>query len=212
MPAMRVEGIKLKHKLLIDEFIRNGGNGAAAWRKIYGSHYTNPNIPSQSFYLYVRRPRIRAYLERKLQRMIKRGDISEESILTKYEEAYTMAKGSNKTADMISAATAQAKLVGMLRDRVETGPPGSFAGMEEINEVLDGLREHIGTEATNQIATALGIIPNSQEPEPKAQDVSPAIEDNVQQAASPAPRGEPERRFEEAVALFEADSPSDAVN
>ena len=116
-----------------------------------------------------KRPEIQQRIQQVTKRMITRMDITEEKILSKYEEAYELAKSQGKSADMISASTAQAKLVGLLRDRIEAGAPGDFDNMENVSEVLDAVAKQAGPEAALALAHALGITEQAEEavPEPE---------------------------------------------
>ena len=93
-----------------------------------------------------------------LKKIVKRAEITEERILGKYEEAFEMAQEQGKTADMISAATAQAKLVGMLRERLEAGSPGDFDRLENVSDVLEALAARAGPEVAQKIGEALGVL------------------------------------------------------
>jgi hypothetical protein len=79
-----------------------------------------------------------------------------------------MAESQGKTADMISAASAQAKLVGLLRERLESGAPGDFDKMENLSDVLEALGDRVGPEIAAKIGEALGII-NQREDQEEAQ-------------------------------------------
>lgn len=112
-----------------------------------------------------------------LTKFIKRADITEERVLTQYQEAYDMAVAQGKTADMVSATTAQAKLVGLLRERTEIGMPGDFDRMESVSDVLEALSQQVGPEVALQIGRAMGVV-ETQQPEPQ--------EDVALAAAEPA--------------------------
>ncbi len=152
-----IEGVTARQKALVDEYVKNGGNYRKAWEKAYRADYAKPYMARQCAYVTMKRPNVRAYLERKLKRMVKRADLTEDRLLTQYQEAYDLARGQVKTADMIAATTAQAKLIGMLRDRVETGTVQDYASMESMQEVLTQLAADIGEDAARKIADALGI-------------------------------------------------------
>lgn len=96
-----------------------------------------------------------------LKRIIKRADITEEKILTQYQEAFDMAKEQAKPADMVSASTAQAKLVGMLRDRIEAGRPGEFEHLDNVSDVLEALAAQVGPDIARKIGQAIGVLPAS---------------------------------------------------
>ena len=76
-----------------------------------------------------------------------------------------MAEAMEKPADMVAAATSQAKLVGLLRDRVEAGNVGDFDKMDNISDILERVAEEAGPEAALALSKAfwLGDQPSDQE-------------------------------------------------
>lgn len=88
--------------------------------------------------------------------MAKRSDITIEKILTDYQDALTIAKTQERAADIVTAATAQAKLVGLLRDRVETGQPGEFDHLDNISDIIEKVAEEVGPEAAQALMKVLG--------------------------------------------------------
>ena len=88
--------------------------------------------------------------------MAKRSDITIEKILTDYQDALNIAKSQDKASDIVAAATAQAKLVGLLRDRVETGQPGEFDHLDSISDIIEKVAEEVGPEAAQALMKVLG--------------------------------------------------------
>lgn len=140
-----------------------------------------------------RKPFIQERIREVTKRMLNRMDITEERILTQYQDAYDMAAQQGKTADMISASTAQAKLVGLLRDRIEAGAPGDFDNLENVSDVLKAVEKQAGPEAALTLAKVLGLSP----PE------------DANQEPSEGPVEAPEQDTSE---LEELEPPSGAVN
>ncbi len=97
--------------------------------------------------------------------MIKRADITVDKILADYQLAIDMAKSQSKPTDLVNAATAQAKLVGLLKDRIEAGGPGDFDHMENISDVLEKVAQEIGPEAALALSNAFGLTNNQEESE-----------------------------------------------
>ena len=115
---------------------------------------------------------------------MKKSDISIDKVLSDYQYAIDLAKGQQKASEMIAGATAQAKLVGLLRDRVETGAVGEFGDTNSISDILELVAKEAGPEAAMTLAAMFGLkVP-----------ISTATK-NMQEAV-----------------LFIADPPSDAVN
>lgn len=139
--------------MFLREYIANGMDGAKAYRKVYGPIKT----ANTQAYKLLARPKVRARYQQMMKKILNRADITEERILGKYEEAFDLAQEQGKPSDMIAAATSQAKLVGMLRDRIEAGSPGDFDRMESISDVLAAIAERAGPDVALKISDALGI-------------------------------------------------------
>jgi phage terminase small subunit len=153
-----------RHELFLREYIANGWNGKRAYAKVY-SPCKSAEIQASKL---LAKPVVRKRFNQMLKKIVKRSEITEERILGKYEQAYEMAESQGKTADMISAASAQAKLVGLLRERLEAGSPGDFDRLENMSDVLAALEDRVGSEIAGKIGEALGILERP-EPKPEAQ-------------------------------------------
>jgi len=95
---------------------------------------------------------------------MKRSDISVDKILTDYQYAVDLAKKQGRADQITMAATAQAKLVGLLRERVETGHVGEFGDMTSIEGILDVVAKEAGPEAAMTLAAMFGLkVPESEE-------------------------------------------------
>lgn len=88
--------------------------------------------------------------------MAKKSDITIDKVLTDIQEAVHMAKAQAKPNDLVNAAMAQAKLVGLLRERTEIGAPGDFDGLENISDILEKVEADMGAEAALALAKAFG--------------------------------------------------------
>jgi len=95
---------------------------------------------------------------------MKRSDISMDKILTDYQLALDMAKQQGRADQIVGAATAQAKLVGLLRERVETGAVGDFPDTTSIEGILETVAKEAGPENAMILAAMFGLkVPESQE-------------------------------------------------
>ena len=144
-----------RHEKFAREYVKTG-IGAEAYRRVYPRAHpistarvcacqllTNPNI-------------VRRTVE--LRRgLAKRADITEDKILTDYEEALQLAKAQAKPNAIIKAATAQAKLVGLLKDRIETKNVNDFENLKSIDDILQKVADEAGTEAAAALAKAFGL-------------------------------------------------------
>ena len=146
--------LTIRQETFVREYVKSGGNGADAALKSYrcGSR----NAARVRACLELKKPHVRRGVELLRERMAKRSDITIEKILTDYQDALTIAKSQERAADMVSAATAQAKLVGLLRDRVETGQPGEFDHLDNISDIIEKVAEEVGPEAAQALMKALG--------------------------------------------------------
>ena len=58
---------------------------------------------------------------------------------------------------MMNAATAQAKLVGLLKDRIETRNVDDFDSMDSISEILQAVEKQAGSEVALALSKAFGL-------------------------------------------------------
>jgi hypothetical protein len=144
-----------RHEQFAREFVKIG-IGAEAYRRVY------PRInPLETAKRNAYRLRTYAHVDQRIselrQAMAKRADITEDKILTDYQEALTLAKEQEKPDSMVNAATAQAKLVGLLKDRIETKNVDDFDSMESISEILQAVEMQAGSEAALALSKAFGL-------------------------------------------------------
>ncbi len=104
-----------------------------------------------------RKPKVARRIEELRTAMAKKSDITMDKVLTDLQEAINMARFQAKPNDLVNASMAQAKLVGLLRDRVETGSVGDFDGMESVAEILQKVADEAGSEAALILAKAFGL-------------------------------------------------------
>jgi hypothetical protein len=144
-----------RHEKFAREYVKTG-IGAEAYRRVY------PRIdPIETAKRNAYRLRTYAHIDKRIQElrqaMAKRADITEDKILTDYQEALVLAKKQEKPDSMVNAATAQAKLVGLLRDRIETGSAGDFDNMDSVSEVLEAVAAEVSPEAALALSKAFGL-------------------------------------------------------
>ena len=142
-----------RHEKFAREYVKTG-IGAEAYRRVYPRAHpistarvcasqllTKPNIASRTVELR--------------QAIAKRADITEDRILTDYQDALALAKKQEKPDSIVNAATAQAKLVGLLRDRIETKTVNDFENMESIDDILQAVTDQAGPEAAAALANGI---------------------------------------------------------
>ena len=171
---------RMRHELLLREYIATGGNGAEAYRRaaarfdwgVQNAKYegTRPkrlkhwNSATKCASRILSLPEVQARYRELQEQMAKKADITIDKILTDYQQALALAKEQGRPDSIVNAATAQAKLVGLLRDRTEVGAPGDFEDMDNISDVLQAVADQAGPDAALALANAFGI--KQAEPEP----------------------------------------------
>jgi hypothetical protein len=70
---------------------------------------------------------------------LKKARVSIESLLDQLETTINDARGDGQHSVVVNALTLSAKLVGLLRDRVEVGGAGAFDGLETSEQVVAAL-------------------------------------------------------------------------
>jgi hypothetical protein len=154
---------------------------AEAWQRIYRSNRQTARIMASRT---LKKPHVAKRYNELLERQMKKSDISVDKILGDYQNALDMAMRQERAGEVIAAASAQAKLVGLLRERVETGGVGDFGDANSISDVLELVAKEAGPEAAMTLAAMFGLE---------------------------VPKSQTTKNMEEAV-LFIADPASDAIN
>lgn len=176
MPALK----RLRHEMFAREYIRAGENATQAYLKTHEVfpgkplvHYKSAQVVSS---VILKRPEVKHRIRELRNIMAKKSDITLDKVLTDIEEAIVMAKAQAKPNDLVNAAVAQAKLVGLMRERVESGNVGDFDGIEDISEVLAKVAEEAGPEAALALSRAFGFDNAVPSPEPvdELTDAKPA--------------------------------------
>jgi len=125
--------------------------------------------------------------------MAKKADITVDKILTDFQEALAMAKERGQPNEIVTAAKAQAELVGLWKQRIETGSVADYESMESVDEILAKVESDMGLEAAQRLASALGVT------WPKGE-------------ASQVQQTPPEASTEAEMPLADLKTPTDALN
>ncbi len=175
-------------KLYLQEMAQ-GGTAAAAYRQVYkgAKRFNCANAGACNL---LRKPHVKSRIQEMRMDIKRKADITFEKILTDYQEAMDLARAKEDPGNMISAANAQAKLVGLLIDRKEVGSAGDFENMENISEILQAVSDQAGPEAALALSQAFNLI-------------GPTVVVATTKAAD---------SNQESTALLEAETPTDAVN
>ena len=79
---------------------------------------------------------------------VRKAQVSIESLLDELAQTIADARSAKQHSVVVSALTVSAKLVGLLRDKIEVGGPGDFDGCDSPTEVMDRfLATHIDPHA-----------------------------------------------------------------
>src|SRR5712671_2062325 len=146
--------ITMNQQSFVREYMKLG-NATKAWQKVYDTSCRQCAQAASSHCLS--KPHVKRYLHELQERQMKKSDISIDKVLTDCQLAFDMAKGQQKASEMIAATMAQAKLVGLLRDRVETGGVGDFGDTNSIADVLEMVAKEAGPEAAMTLAAMFGL-------------------------------------------------------
>jgi len=145
-----------RHEKFAREYVKTG-IGAEAYRRVYPRAHPISTARVCASQLLTR-PNIAKRTGELRRAMAKRADITEDKILTDYQEALALAKKQEKPDSMVNAATAQAKLVGLLKDRIETKNVDDFENMESTSEILQAVSDRAGPEAALALSNAFGVV------------------------------------------------------
>lgn len=116
--------------------------------------------------------KVKAEIGRRTRAMLKRSDITLEKLLSDAEDARALAMATNQPSAAKGASEFQAKLVGLLVERKESGAPGEFSGLTTPDAVIAAIRQEMGEDAANALLALVGRLTKS-EPD---QQVTPTTE------------------------------------
>jgi hypothetical protein len=144
----------VRHEKVLREYFKAGVK-TEAYARIY------PNASRDAARMAAARlfakPQIKKRYEELRQQMIKRADITIDKILADYQWVIDEGKGTAKLGEVKAAAEAQAKLVGLLRERVEAGNVGDFDNAENVSDVIEIVSASLGPEAALALAKAFKL-------------------------------------------------------
>lgn len=143
-----------RQELFLRELMKTGV-AAEAWRRVYKPK--SKEGAQVSACRTLKKPHVAKRYNELLERQMKKSDITVDKVLADYQHALDLAKSQGKAADIVNAAQAQAKLVGLLRDKVEVGSVGDFQDVNSVADILEIVGKEIGVEAATVLAAAFGI-------------------------------------------------------
>lgn len=111
-------------------------------------------------YRVAKAPGVQAYIRKLEERAMRKNDITVEKILTDLESARSLAMGEGQASAAVNATMAQAKVVGLIVERVERKDVSDM----DMKELVGAVREVFGDQG-EPLIKALGI--EKPEPEPE---------------------------------------------
>jgi hypothetical protein len=164
-----------RHEIFAREYLACE-NGAEAYRRTArrfpnaGPGLNNPGSAGVMAWKIMRRPEVKRRILELRTIMAKKADITLDKVLTDIQEAIQMAKAQAKPNELVTAAMAQAKLVGLLRERIETGTIAEYENLEN-SALLQKLSDDVGPEAAMLLAKKWNL--GGEQSEELAQAVPP---------------------------------------
>jgi hypothetical protein len=169
-----------RQELFLREYMKTHV-GAESWQRVYKTNRQTARIMSCRT---LHKPHVAKRLNELRAQVMQKKDITVEKVLDDYQLALNMAKAQGKASEIVAAATAQAKLVGLLRERVETGQVGDFGDMNSISDVLEMVGREAGPEAAMVLASMFGVKLPESEVTKEAQEAALFISDPASDAVN----------------------------
>lgn len=116
---------------------------------------------------------IKREINRRKRAMMKRSDVTIEKLLSDAQEARDLAMRLDQPSAATGATQLQAKLVGLLVDRRESGNPGDFASLGTPQEVIDAIRRELGDAAAEALQALVRPSQLAPEAKPEEQAILP---------------------------------------
>jgi hypothetical protein len=156
--------LNLRQQRFIAEFMRIGVKSRAYAAAGY-NYSTRESLDAASSQLF-RNIKIKREIARRKRAMLKRSDITLEKLLSDAEDARKLAMTIDQPSAAKGASEFQAKLVGLLVERKESGAPGEFAGLTTPDAVIAAIRAEMGEDAANALLAMIGKPSAAPAPEP----------------------------------------------
>jgi hypothetical protein len=136
MPPLR----NPKHELFCQRIATSPKNGLSQGQCYEASGFkTNGRSADACAARLLTEANVRNRISELIEPAVKKARVSIESLLDQLETTITDARATKQHSVVIQALTLSAKLVGLLRERVEIGGPGSFAACESPGDLMQAL-------------------------------------------------------------------------
>jgi hypothetical protein len=143
-----------RHERFVRHWLRTRNASEAYARAGYGAKAGNSREVCASRLL--RHIQVKRRLGELERHRAKHSRVTVESLLRQCEEDRTLARSLGQSGAAIAATQLQAKLVGLLVDRKESGGPGDFSALQTAADVVNRVRADYGDDAANLFAAVLG--------------------------------------------------------
>jgi hypothetical protein len=146
-------------ELFLRELLICKNNATEAWQRVYNtpSRASAQAISSKT----LAKPHVKRRLNELRGTIMQKKDITLDKVLDDIQWAIDHGKANSKPADVIAGANSQAKLVGLLRERVETGGVGDFSD-NSLSDILQLVAKEAGPDAAMTLAAMFGLkVPES---------------------------------------------------
>ena len=94
---------------------------------------------------------IKARLATLRSAMATRQNITVDTLLADLESDRQLAQAEGQASAAVQATMAKARLLGLIIDRKESGHPGDFHALKSIADIVDAVRQQLGTQAAEQL-------------------------------------------------------------
>jgi phage terminase small subunit len=103
----------------------------------------------------LRKPKVASRIGELRRQMTYRTRITLESLLQELAQDRELARREKQASAAIQATVVQAKLVGLMVDRKESGAPGDFSGLTTVDEIVAKAKTELGDDAAAMLLAVL---------------------------------------------------------
>ena len=160
MPALK----RVRHERFA-QAIAKGMSQRAAY--VAAGYSPKPTTADPEASRLTRQPKVEERVAEILKPEVRKAQVTLASILVQTAQTIEAATAAGQHGAALQGLTLQAKLLGLLRDKVEIGGPGAFDRLETMDDVMAKVRQDLGEAAYLALMASVESEPES---EPKAID------------------------------------------
>jgi hypothetical protein len=129
-----------RHEKFAQEVARSPKTGKSITQCYEESGYTSKGNASEvSASRLLSSPKVKDRVDEIMRPAVRKARVSVESLLIELETTIADARGAKQHGVVVNALASSAKLVGLLRDRIEIGSPGEFTRGDTIEAMITEL-------------------------------------------------------------------------